>query len=71
LAAATDRPLHPCPPAGKPLFGTLIALLEDGVPILGIIDQPILKERWLGCQGRASTLNGKWHQPACPAAAAA
>ncbi|GAX82133.1 hypothetical protein CEUSTIGMA_g9561.t1 [Chlamydomonas eustigma] len=44
---------------GKPLFGTLIALLHDGVPVLGIIDQPILKERWLGVTGRPSTLNGK------------
>ena len=31
---------------GKPLFGILIALLEDGVPILGIMDNPALKERW-------------------------
>jgi hypothetical protein len=26
---------------GKPLFGTLIALLRDGRPILGIIDQSL------------------------------
>ena len=44
--------------AGKPVFGTLIALLRDGVPVLGIIDQPITKERWLGIQGRQTTLNG-------------
>lgn len=44
---------------GKPLFGTLISLLYDGTPILGIIDQPILKERWLGVSGRPSTLNGR------------
>lgn len=44
---------------GKPLFGTLISLLYDGAPILGIIDQPILKERWLGVVGRPSTLNGR------------
>ncbi|KAL4459043.1 hypothetical protein ABPG75_013908 [Micractinium tetrahymenae] len=43
---------------GKPLFGTLIALLHRGTPVLGIIDQPILKERWLGVAGRQSTLNG-------------
>lgn len=29
--------------AGKPLFGTLISLLHKGRPILGIIDQPILR----------------------------
>eukprot|EP00873_Tetraselmis_striata_P011403 jgi/Tetstr1/431667/TSEL_021196.t1 len=43
---------------GKPLFGTLIALLCGGVPIIGIIDQPVLKERWLGVSGRPTTLNG-------------
>ena len=52
---------------GLPIFGTLIALLHRGVPVLGIIDQPILKERWLGVQGQPSTFNG---QPikvrACP-----
>ena len=32
---------------GKPLFGTLIALVhnESGTPVLGLIDQPILRER--------------------------
>ncbi|XP_043712741.1 bifunctional phosphatase IMPL2, chloroplastic-like [Telopea speciosissima] len=44
---------------GKPLFGTLIALLHKGKPILGIIDQPVLRERWLGVTGRKTTLNGK------------
>ena len=43
---------------GKPLFGTLIALLRNGVPALGIIDQCVLGERWLGANGR-TTLNGK------------
>jgi histidinol phosphatase-like enzyme (inositol monophosphatase family) len=44
--------------AGKPLFGTLIALLQGGIPILGVIDQPILGERWLGASGRQTTFNG-------------
>ena len=44
---------------GLPIFGTLIALLHKGVPVLGIIDQPISKERWLGVAGRTSTLNGQ------------
>ncbi|KAL2612319.1 hypothetical protein R1flu_024011 [Riccia fluitans] len=43
---------------GKPLFGTLIALVHKGVPILGIIDQPVLGERWIGRAGEQSTLNG-------------
>jgi histidinol phosphatase-like enzyme (inositol monophosphatase family) len=44
---------------GRPIFGTLIALVVDGFPVLGVIDQPILRERWLGAAGRATTLNGK------------
>ncbi|KAI3446145.1 hypothetical protein Pfo_002810 [Paulownia fortunei] len=44
---------------GKPLFGTLIALLHKGKPILGIIDQPVLRERWIGISGRRTTLNGQ------------
>jgi len=34
---------------GRPIFGTLIALCFDGKPILGIINQPISGERWVGC----------------------
>jgi histidinol phosphatase-like enzyme (inositol monophosphatase family) len=43
--------------AGRPLFGTLIALLEENRPVLGVIDQPIARDRWLGAQGRPTTLN--------------
>ncbi len=43
---------------GKPLFGTLIALCGDGRPVLGLIDQPISRERWLGRAGEPTTLNG-------------
>ena len=44
--------------SGVPLFGTLIALTERGRPVLGIIDQPISRERWVGAAGRATTFNG-------------
>ena len=44
---------------GLPIFGTLIALLHRGRPVLGVIDQPILGERWLGVEGEPSTFNGK------------
>ncbi|MCP5386206.1 MAG: histidinol-phosphatase [Novosphingobium sp.] len=44
--------------AGRPIFGTLIALVVEGWPVLGVIDQPVLGERWLGATGRATTLNG-------------
>ena len=43
---------------GKPLFGTLIALTHRGVPVLGIIDQPVLGERWLGIAGEPAHFNG-------------
>jgi len=33
---------------GRPSFCTLLGLLEDGVPVLGLIDQPITGERWIG-----------------------
>ncbi len=45
--------------AGRPMFGTLIAMLVDGWPVLGLIDQPILAERWIGATGQPTTLNGK------------
>ena len=43
---------------GRAIFGTLIALVEDGWPVLGVIDQPVLRERWIGVAGRGTTLNG-------------
>jgi histidinol phosphatase-like enzyme (inositol monophosphatase family) len=45
--------------AGRAMFGTLIALVVEGWPVLGIIDQPILRERWIGASGRPTTLNGQ------------
>lgn len=44
--------------AGRPLFGTLIALTVDGWPVLGVIDQAVLGERWIGAAGYPTTLNG-------------
>jgi histidinol phosphatase-like enzyme (inositol monophosphatase family) len=44
---------------GRPLFGTLIALTRADRPILGVIDQCILGERWLGVAGERSTWNGQ------------
>ncbi len=41
-----------------PLFGTLIALLQEGQPVLGCIHQPILHQLVLG-DNTAATLNGK------------
>ena len=44
---------------GRPTFGNLIGLCHEETPILGIINQPILNERWIGQQGQPTTLNGK------------
>ncbi|MDA0781082.1 MAG: histidinol-phosphatase [Rickettsiales bacterium] len=44
---------------GRPIFGTLLALLDNGKPILSVINQPITKERWLAVQGEGCKLNGK------------
>ena len=43
---------------GRPIFGTLIALMVEGFPVLGVIDQPILGERWLGASGQPTLFNG-------------
>jgi len=45
--------------AGRPIFGTLIGLTQASWPVLGIIDQPITKERWAGLTGQETTLNGR------------
>ena len=44
---------------GMPTFGTLISLMRNGRPILGIINQPVLNERWIGMAGHRSTFNGR------------
>jgi histidinol phosphatase-like enzyme (inositol monophosphatase family) len=43
---------------GSPLWGNLIALAEGGKPVLGIINIPVLAERWVGVRGRPSQRNG-------------
>lgn len=45
--------------AGVPTFGTLIALCHKGVPVVGIIDQPISCERWIGIHGQPTQLRGR------------
>jgi myo-inositol-1(or 4)-monophosphatase len=44
---------------GRPLFATLIALMQDGVPVLGMIHQPILEETWLGISGRPTSFESR------------
>ena len=42
--------------SGLPTFGTLIALLHRGAPVLGVIDQPVSGERWLCVPGLGADL---------------
>jgi myo-inositol-1(or 4)-monophosphatase len=55
---------------GRPTFGTLVALLDGDSPVVGIIDQPITGERWIGAAGRAASfagpLGGAVGTRACP-----
>ncbi len=43
---------------GRPSFGTLIGLLDGDTPLIGIIDQPVLQERWVGVAGRRTQFTG-------------
>jgi myo-inositol-1(or 4)-monophosphatase len=45
---------------GRPSFCTLLGLLEDGVPILGLIDQPITGERWIGGRDVPASFKGNF-----------
>ena len=43
---------------GNPLFGSLIALTQGARAVLGVIEAPILDERWIGVEGEPSRCNG-------------
>jgi histidinol phosphatase-like enzyme (inositol monophosphatase family) len=55
---------------GRPTFGTLVALLDGDSPVVGIIDQPVTGERWIGAVGRptsfAGPFGGRIGTRACP-----
>ena len=52
--------------AGLPAYGTLIGLARGGRPVLGIIDQPVTRERWIGIDGDGTWRNGdRVHTSAC------
>jgi myo-inositol-1(or 4)-monophosphatase len=48
---------------GRHEWGSLIALEHDGTPVLGILDQPVLGERFLGVNGRSVLLEGEKRTP--------
>lgn len=43
---------------GKPLFGTIMGLMHEGKPAVGVIDQAFTKERWFGIMNQYATHNG-------------
>lgn len=43
---------------GRPTFGSLAALLNGDTPLVGIIDQPVTGERWVGAAGRPTVFTG-------------
>ena len=45
--------------AGHKDFGTLIALLYKNKPVIGIINCPAHKERWIGIENQQTTLNNR------------
>jgi myo-inositol-1(or 4)-monophosphatase len=55
---------------GRPTFGTLVALLDGDTPMVGVIDQPVTGERWIGASGRPTVfsgpLGGRIGTRACP-----
>ncbi len=44
---------------GVPVWTTLVGLEEDGLPLAGLIDQPVLGERWIGIGGDATQFTDK------------
>lgn len=43
---------------GYPFYGTLISLCHWGQPVLGVVEMPVMAERWVGIAGQPSTVNG-------------
>ena len=43
--------------AGVPMHGTLIALAQGGVPVLGLIDMHVTGQRWVGAAGQPTLLH--------------
>ncbi len=48
---------------GVPVWGTLIALLEDGVPTVGVVSAPALQRRWWAAHGQGAFASVDGAQP--------
>jgi inositol-phosphate phosphatase/L-galactose 1-phosphate phosphatase/histidinol-phosphatase len=51
---------------GKPLFGTIIGLVHNNRPVVGLIDQAFTKERWLGITDQFCLYNNELTKVAPP-----
>src|SRR5215469_625990 len=45
--------------SGYPLFGSLIALQQEDSAVLGVVEAPMVGERWMGADGRTTLFNGR------------
>jgi inositol-phosphate phosphatase/L-galactose 1-phosphate phosphatase/histidinol-phosphatase len=45
--------------SGAPTFGTLLALMHKGLPVLGVIDIPGVDERWSAALNMSTMMNGQ------------
>ena len=45
--------------SGYPLFGSLIALQQEDRAVLGVVEAPMVGERWVGAEGSRTLFNGK------------
>ena len=44
--------------SGIPVFTTMIGVLRNGIPVLSVVDNPVMDERWIGIENEPSRLNG-------------
>jgi inositol-phosphate phosphatase / L-galactose 1-phosphate phosphatase / histidinol-phosphatase len=51
---------------GRPLFGTIIGLLHEGKPVVGLIEQAYTRERWFGVSDSFARHNGQTIKVAPP-----
>jgi len=48
---------------GVPIWGTLIALAVDGVPVVGVVSSPALGKRWWAARGHGAWLEVDGEEP--------
>lgn len=48
---------------GVPVWGTLIALAVDSVPVVGVVSSPALGKRWWGGVGHGAWVQAHGHEP--------